>query len=104
MPLIKSRHGMTEGLVSVENKGDKTIFTHAQDVMPTIRSCYELRKNANKGMSEDRTMQHIARIPELVFFAHPELVEPSGRLNKKEFYKFLKTPEGELYRTSEGRI
>ncbi len=90
--------------MSVENKGDKTIFTHAQDVMPTIRSCYELRKNANKGMSEDRTMQHIARIPELVFFAHPELVEPSGRLNKKEFYKFLKTPEGELYRTSEGRI
>ncbi len=104
MPLIKSRHAMKEGLVSVEDVGDKKIFTHAQDIMPTVASCHALRKRADKGMSQDRTMQHIARIPELVFFAHPELVEPSGRLNKKEFYKFLKTPEGELYRTSEGNI
>ncbi len=95
---------MKEGLVSIENVGDKQIFTHAQDIMPTVASCHALRKRADKGMSQDRTMQHIARIPELVFFAHPELVEPSGRLNKKEFYKFLKTPEGELYRTSEGNI
>ena len=104
MPLIRSRHMMKEGLVSIEDVGDKRIFTHAQNVLPTMASCSALRKRENKGMSQDRTMQHIARIPELVFFAHPELVEPSGRLNKKEFYKFLKTPDGACYRTSEGNI
>jgi len=104
MPLIKSRHEMPDGLVSVDYKGDSQIFTHVQNVTPTMASCSELRKRDNRGMSSDKTMQHIARIPELVFFAHPELVEPSGRLNKKEFYKFLKTPEGSLYRTSEGNI
>ncbi len=105
MPVVRSSlQHLNDGLVSIKHKGDKTIFTHAQHLDPVYKDCFELRKRENKGFSKKRTLQHIARIPALVFFAKPELMQPDGRINKKEFRKFLRSEEGAFFRTSEGNL
>jgi hypothetical protein len=108
MPIIRAKRGLVpvggHGLVDVQLKGDKFHFLHAQDVEPVAAACKELRKDSNKGFSKDRTMQRIASIPELVWFAHPEFIGDHGQVNLKELRKFLKSPEGEMYVTAAGNI
>jgi hypothetical protein len=108
MALIHAKRGAGpdggHGLVGVNYKGDKVSFLHAQDVGPIAEMCKEARKDPAKGFTKGRTMQRIASIPELVFFAHPELVGEHGALNLKELRKFLKTPEGSMYVATSGNI
>lgn len=110
MPIIKKQnkliktHGLKNGLVDVQYQGDKFIYTHVQNIDPIAEQCKELRKGPNNGFSDDRSYRHIADIPELVFFSHPELVDDKGRINMKELRKFLKSPSGEMYKTVENGI
>lgn len=105
MPMVRSTHQGPDGLLSLENlKGGKQLYTHIQNVDDIAQQCYEDRKDPGRGFNKGKTMQRIASIPELVFFARPELVTPDGRVNEAELRKFLNSPEGELFKTTETRI
>lgn len=109
MPIIKKNRlinssSLKNGLADVEYVGDKFIFTHVQNIDPIAEQCKELRKGDNNGFSDGHSYREVARIPDLVFFAHPELVDDKGRINMKELRKFLKTPAGEMYKTVENGI
>lgn len=99
MPIIRSHHALeTTDMPMMEYVGDKVLMTHVHDVAPVAKMCKDLRKLEGNGFSKDRSMREIARIPELVFFARPELVNPDGRINKAELRKFLRSPDGEMFR------
>lgn len=99
MPMVQAAAGTPEGLAQVTYKGDKFQFLHVQNVDPTMKHAQKLRKAENNGWTDDRSMRLVAKIPELVFFANPQLVEPSGRINRAELRKFLRSPMGERFRT-----
>ena len=102
MPIIRSRYQGEDGLLGVEARGDKYIFNHVQRLDPIIRECAVKRKDPSRGYSSDRSLRQIASIPESVYLAHPEFVFPSGQLNRDAVYKWLDSPEGELFKTVNG--
>lgn len=105
MPMVRSTHVGPDGLLTLEKvQGGKQRFTHIQKVDDIQRRCYEDRKDPSRGFNKSKSMQRIASIPELVFFARPELTNPDGRVNETEMRKFLNSPEGELFKTTETRI
>jgi hypothetical protein len=102
MPIIRSRYQGADGLVGVEAKGDDLVFHHIQRLDPIMRECAEKRKDPSKGYSSDGSLRQIASIPESAYLAHPEFVLPSGQLNRDAVYKWLDSPEGELFKTVPG--
>lgn len=104
MPLISSRHNLGNGLVSVEDVKDKTIITHIENINPIAMACKGLRKNPDNGWAKKKGFRLIAKIPTIVFFDKKELSNPDGTINKKEFKKYMASPEGEIYKTVEGGI
>lgn len=99
MPLVRSRYQGPDGLIGIEHKKDKTVFSHVQDISPIAEQCQELRK---RGPKKGGSLRLYARIPDLVFFARKELTNPDGTVNKKELQKFLDSPDGELFKTVSG--
>jgi hypothetical protein len=99
MPMVKARAGTPDGLLDIAHIGDKTVFTHVQNVDPVSKLAWEQRNSGNNGWTKDKSMRKIAEIPELVFFANPQLTNPDGRINKAELRKFLRSPQGETFRT-----
>lgn len=84
----------SHGLLGVKNDGDKTIFTHAQNVTPDLEFCHEMRKDTNNGWSRDRNYRHIARIPDTLFLSHPEWMQDPSLITK-----WLRTDEGKQFAT-----
>lgn len=99
MPLITTSHYLPEGLAGIKHEGDKTKFLHVENVEPVAQECKNLRKQDNNGFSKKKTMRQIAYIPELVFLANPQLTDKDGRINRKELRKFLRSPQGSMFRT-----
>lgn len=89
----------SHGLTGVENKGDKTIFHHAQNVTPIMEQAHQLREADGNGWSKDRNYRHIGMIPETLFLSNPDwLKDPSLMV------KWLKTDEGKQFATVKGGI
>lgn len=89
----------SHGLVSMEDKGDKTIFTHAQNVTPDMEFAHEMRQDSGNGWSKDRNYRHIGRIPETLFLSHPDWMKDPDLI-----LKWLRTDEGKLFATVNGGI
>lgn len=89
------------GLRDVETQGDKAIFHHIQYVDHIKKSVADLRKINETGMSEKKEMQHIGRIPFLTWEANKEKFCPGGVIDEKAICRWLNTPEGEPYRTTQ---
>lgn len=80
-------------------EGEKFKFLHTQNIDPILKEAQRLRQAENNGFSDDRNYRRVALIPELVWLAHPELLDEHGRINRNELKKFLNSPEGEGYKT-----
>lgn len=98
MPIISTHQKMGEGLIGIKNVNDKTIYTHAYKVDDIALNCKELRKDPNNGFSKDRGFRLIARIPFAAFLEKKELTNDDGTVNVKAMKKYLKSPEGEIFR------
>ncbi len=101
MPFIESDkiHVPSHDLMSIETKGDKMLFNHIQNVTPDLEFCQQMRDAPGNGFSDDRQQRHIGRVPELLFFQHPEFVD-----NPDEIVKWLKSDEGKMFTTVAGGI
>lgn len=98
MPIIRSRYQGPDGLMKVENVKDKTVFTHVQNVDGIMKQCQAIRKS---GLNRRGTNKLFARIPDLVFYAHPEF-GAHGKYNWDAIYRFLDSPDGEAFKTVSG--
>lgn len=97
--IIKSKRKFKDGLVGMENKGDKTLFTHVEDVTEVLENNRKLRiHDDTNGFSKDRSRRKIASIPPLVWFEltkeRPELAN-----DQKALEAYLKSEEGRKYLT-----
>ena len=81
------------GLVKAWNDGDKTHFTHMQQVDAIQQRAQRIRETCN-GWTEDREFQMIGTIPETLLLEHPEFLT-----DEEALYKFLRSEEGSAYRT-----
>ena len=79
--------------------GGNVKMVHAEDVSPLAMQCKQLRNAEGNGWTKDRGFRLIARIPAIAFFDKKELANPDGTINKKEMKRYLRSPEGELFRT-----
>jgi hypothetical protein len=85
-------------LHSVEEKGDKLIFHHVQDVAPSMKAAYEIREHSDNGWTKDRHMRQIGLCSESAF--HQAMVEnPEIMKDGRELYKFMMSEKGRPYRT-----
>lgn len=81
------------GIVEAKFEGDLLCVKNAQDVTPTLQEVQDLRLNTkDNGFSDDRTMRHIARIPDIYWVKHPEWLHDTRLI-----LKWLQTPEGSRY-------
>lgn len=102
MPIIRSRHGIADGIADVQYHGDKMSVTHAQDVIPFYEYAYSQRKRPGNGFSKKRQFRKIASVPTLAWY---ELVKRcGGNPSEKEIKRFLNSEEGKMFRTVEGGI
>ena len=90
---IPSKAGLI--LHDVEAQGNNFIYTHVQDVAPVQQEVAWLRMNSDRGFTQGRTLQHVGKIPDSIYFAHPEFYGEDGADN---MIKWLKTEEGRPYR------
>jgi hypothetical protein len=80
------------GLADISFDKNKFIFTHAQDVDPTLAEIKALQDAGTDGFSADRTLRHIGRIPMIAYLKHPEWShEPELLL------RWLQSDEGKQY-------
>jgi hypothetical protein len=87
------------GLVNVEIDGNTGIYTHAQDIDPTLEEIAKRKLIQNdSGFSKDRTQRYIGTIPVIEFERHPMLKEAMqhGCLDKA-LTIYLQTEEGSRY-------
>jgi len=87
-------------LVDVETDRKHMKWTWGKDISEHWNMCYQLRTyDEQNGMSQERTMQHIASLDEITYgvliTTKPEVLQ-----SVKEFRKWLKTEEGQLCRVS----
>lgn len=101
MPYITSDkiNVASHALVGVENKGDKKLFHHVQNITPTLEMCHQMREADGNGWSKERTRRHIGSIPEMIFCQHPEWQKDPNLISE-----WLKTEEGRPFRTVLGGI
>jgi hypothetical protein len=78
----------------MEDKGDKTIFHHAQQVDGILELNKEERKEDHVHAVGDAKWKKVGRIPDLLLIEHPEWMHDPSLL-----IKFLQSSEGEIYRT-----
>jgi hypothetical protein len=69
--------------------GDKAIYTQAQDLTPWKEEIIAHKMGQTDGYSKDRTMRHIAKIPEIEFLKHPEWMHDGNLI-----LDWLKSEEG----------
>ena len=89
----------SHALMGVENKGDKKLFHHVQNITPTLEMCDEMRHADGNGWSKGKTRRHIGSIPEMIFIQHPEWQSDPSLIAK-----WLKTEEGKPFTTVMGGI
>lgn len=101
MPFITSDkiNVASHALVGVENKGDKKLFHHIQNITPTLEMCSEMRNADGNGWSKEKTRRHVGSIPEMIFLQHPEWTQDPRLITK-----WLKTEEGKMFATVGGGI
>jgi len=80
-------------------KGDVFTLKHAENVSGIIESANNDRLYGNNGWTKDKTMRKIATLPASILLKYPHLIK-----DKKALKKWLQTPEGMLFRTTEGGI
>lgn len=90
--------GKTFFLHDIEAEKDKLKFLHVQNVAPVMAEVADIRKNSDRGFTQGRTLQHVGKIPDAIFFAHPEFYGEDGPDN---MIKWLKTEEGRPYRITD---
>lgn len=85
-------------LHSVEEQGDNLIFTHVQDVAPTMQAAQMMREFSDNGFTDDRSMRLVAKIPEAEFH---DLMRrnPDVAKDGKELLRWVKSSEAAPYRT-----
>ena len=75
-------------------------WTWGKDVSEHRNMCYQLRTHDEQnGMSQGRTMQHIASLDEITYGVLIT-TKPDVLRSSKEFKKWLNTEEGKLCRVS----
>jgi hypothetical protein len=86
------------GLLSIKEQGDNFVFTHAQNVAPTIAQANDIYWNSDNGWSQEREFRQIGCIPEATFqwlmTARPDIAKDSKKLKA-----WLMSDEGRPYRT-----
>lgn len=78
---------------------DNMVFTHVQDTTPILREVAFLRNNSDRGFTQGRTLQHVGKIPDAIYFSHPEFYGEGGA---EAMMKWLKSEEGRPYRITDG--
>lgn len=71
--------------------------TYIQNTDPIRAEVERLKKETDNGFTHDRTMQHVASIPILVWLNHPEFAKDSRTIDK-----WLRTEEGKQFRIARG--
>lgn len=99
--IVRGTAPLEYGVHSFERKGDKLILNHYQNVDGIAEYCKLARKDESRGYAPKKAYRVIAEMPALTFYARPELHERPGKINRKELYKFLRSPEGEMFKTVE---
>jgi len=87
------------GLAKIDYKGDNFIFTHAELITPIMEKAHILREFGNNGWTTDKGYRQIGTIPAIEFVRHPEWAN-----NTEEILKWLRSGEGEAFRTVKGGI
>lgn len=90
---------VSHDLIGVENKGDKKLFHHVQNVTPEMEFCHQMREAPGNGFSKGRQQRQIGHIPEMLFLEHPEWVK-----DPRTLAKWLTTEEGKPFCTVKGGI
>lgn len=96
--IIKTNKNI-EGLAKIEYEKDNFIFTHAQNITPSLEQAHLLREFGNNGWSTDKNYRRIATIPSIEFVRHPEWAQDT-----EQIIKWLKSEDGKPYRTVKGGI
>ena len=60
-------------LYDYHDEGDKTVFTHVQNIEDVVESAQQIRKYSDNGFTESREFQMIARIAQADAIKHPEI-------------------------------
>ena len=97
--IIKAPKNTPTGLYDAKGSGDKIIFDHIQNIQPVLERAADIRKNSDNGWSEKRSFRHIACIPTVEYFNHPEWEQ-----DKQALVKWLKTEYGSAFRTVSGGL
>lgn len=95
--IIKSNKKIEDGMIKTAFEGDYLKVTHIQNVTPILEAAWEARQamiGASRRIIGDG-MEHIAYIPESVMAEHPEFWRDPEAMRK-----WLKSDEGQYYRTS----
>lgn len=105
--LITSGRAKEGSRVIVE--GDKIKGFHVENVTEIVRQAAEDRKDRNNGWTKERTMRHIARLPNHAYLEarkkYPEIDNFVDRAeNKRVWHKIRKDPEFSCYFTVAGGV
>lgn len=89
-------------LVDIQHEGDNVIFTHVQDIDPTIAEIKQRARVQNEGgFSHDRNMRYIGSIPAGVIENNPALrfAFRSGdpEIMEKAIRIFFQSQEGQQF-------
>lgn len=94
--------------LSIEHKGNKTVFTHTEAVEHILQDNYERRKDRNNGWSAKRTMRHIFQFSNLGYLKairkYPEILWGDKAKQAKAVHKMSLDPEFEPYKVVNGGI
>ena len=93
--LFRSNKAIADGLIEQEYKGDKFVFTHAQKIDPVLNRVELLRKNTDKGWTQQKEFKLIASVPTIEYLNHPEWYHDDAA-----FVKWLNTDYGSQFKVS----
>ena len=99
---------MKDQSLEVDSRGNVELINHLNDDAVVKENYEERKENTNNGMTDGKTMRHVAQIPSFLFYYEPLLKEYHATLNNNPEYarKCLRTwltlhPE---YKVNTGRI
>ena len=94
---LDHRVGPHHGIVGIESKKDKLHIKHVELLEPTLAAVDSIKRNSDNGFTDERTMQHLCRIPGTDF---ERITKEEGNgwwTNHRRFQKYLRS-DGSRYR------
>ena len=87
-------------LLDIENTGDKTVFRHGQECSDILNANAVDRDHSDENWNKDKTMKHVARIPEVVWLE----LEQMGIAGDAQAMRVWLEQFGQEYKTTRKKL